>query len=870
LVERGYVFSYRLSPRKAGDLKIGDSLAVYPINFPKVGGCGTTLLTQEQVTAAMPDEAYEKYTLKELKEMNLLNIPAGSKAQIDLASLVGHIFGDGTLSIVHEGGRVIFRAADKSDIESLWKIVTSFNIEPTSIRESESRGDDIQTMDGKVLKPKGKVFFFEVRRKPVAIAFKTLGVPVGDRVAQSYRVPEWIRKGSAMVKRAFLRSYFGAEMSTPRIHKQNKKRIQTLIFKMAKTEGVSAQSLIDDIKALLKDFNVEMTTLPPTKGNIRKKDGKLSIVYTCQIGSSDKNLLSFFKYIGFDFATQKEVFARHITEYLTLKLKAKAEATEKLLKSYELKKQGKSYEEIARRLGIGSSSTIASWHRKEMKEAGLPASFPTFEEWKVSATEKLKNGFIWIEIESIDQIELPYAFDITTTDENHNFIGAGFLTKNCTPYNADFDGDEMNLHVPQSEEARAETRVLMRVQEQILSPRYGGPIIGAIHDYVSAAFLLTRKRSLFTREESLQLLLAGYYTGDLPEPAVKHPVELWTGKQIFSLLLPNELTHTAKSATCEKCKEGEKPVCYREGCRFDAYTVIKDGQLLSGVIDRRAIGADESESVLHLVVKEWGSDFARMFIDSLTQMLIEFISHLGFSIGFSNINIPAEGKRAIASTTSKVEKKIRELIDSYEKGQLKATHGKTLRETLEMRIMQELSKARNETGEIAGRYMGLSNTALVMVKTGAKGNNLNIAQMSACIGQQSIRGERILRGYKNRALPHFRRGDIGAFERGFVRSNYREGLSPIEFFFHAQGGREGLVDTAVRTSTSGYLQRRLVNALQDLRVDYDSAVRTADSEVIQLRYGEDGVDPMKSFHGRPIDIQAIINQVVYSQREIEE
>lgn len=440
----------------------------------------------------------------------------------------------------------------------------------------------------------------------------------------------------------------------------------------------------------------------------------------------------------------------------------------------------------------------------------------------------------------------------------------------CTPYNADFDGDEMNLHVPQSEEARAETRVLMRVQEQILSPRYGGPIIGAIHDYVSAAFLLTRKKTLFTREQSLQLLLSGYYTGELPPPAIEHPVNLWTGKQIFSCLLPRELTHTAKSATCGKCKEGPIPKCDREGCRFDSYVFIKDGTLLSGVIDRRAIGADESESVLHVVVKEWGSDRARMFIDSLTQMLIEFMSHIGFSIGFSNINIPSEGKLAIEEITQKAEQKVQELIESYERGQLKATHGKTLRETLEMRIMKELSDARNGAGEIAGRYMGLSNSALVMVKTGAKGNNLNIAQMSACIGQQSIRGERILRGYKNRALPHFRRGDIGAFERGFVRTNYREGLDPIEFFFHAQGGREGLVDTAVRTSTSGYLQRRLVNALQDLRVDYDNAVRTADSDIIQLRYGEDGVDPMKSFHGRPIDIQAIINQVIHSQRAIEQ
>jgi len=180
--------------------------------------------------------------------------------------------------------------------------------------------------------------------------------------------------------------------------------------------------------------------------------------------------------------------------------------------------------------------------------------------------------------------------------------------------------------------------------------------------------------------------------------------------------------------------------------------------------------------------------------------------------------------------------------------------------------MQVLSKARDDSGEIAGKYMGLSNTAVVMAVTGARGNQLNIAQMSASVGQQSIRGERILRGYHRRSLPHFKKDDIGAFSRGFVRANYRDGLSPIEFFFHAQGGREGLVDTAVRTSTSGYLQRRLVNALQDLRVSYDSAVRTSEEEIVQLMYGEDGVDPAKSYHGRPVDIAAIVDKVLSQSR----
>jgi DNA-directed RNA polymerase subunit A' len=426
----------------------------------------------------------------------------------------------------------------------------------------------------------------------------------------------------------------------------------------------------------------------------------------------------------------------------------------------------------------------------------------------------------------------------------------------CTPYNADFDGDEMNLHVPQSEEARAETRVLMRVQEQILSPRYGGPIIGALHDYVSAAFLLTRKKTLMPKEDVWQLLLAGNYEGELPSPAISYPVELWTGKQVFSLLMPPDVNVTTKSRTCRK-----HDLCKGELCEYDSNVYIRSGLLLSGVIDRRAIGADESESVLHVVVKDYGSDRAREFLDSLTQMLLEFLSHEGFSLGYSNVNLPEEGKRRIKAIIDEKVKAANEMIESYRRGELEPLPGKSLEETLEMRIMSVLAKARDSAGSVANDYMGISNSAVVMASTGAKGTQLNIAQMAACVGQQSIRGERILRGYRKRALPHFQKNDIGPIARGFVRANYRSGLNPTEFFFHAQGGREGLVDTAVRTSTSGYLQRRLVNALQDLHVNYDIIVRTTEGDVVQLKYGEDGVDPMKSYHGRPVDIDAIIEEI---------
>ncbi len=149
-----------------------------------------------------------------------------------------------------------------------------------------------------------------------------------------------------------------------------------------------------------------------------------------------------------------------------------------------------------------------------------------------------------------------------------------------------------------------------------------------------------------------------------------------------------------------------------------------------------------------------------------------------------------------------------------------------------------------------------------MAVSGARGSMLNLTQMAGCIGQQSVRGERIIRGYEGRTLPHFKKYDQGAAAHGFIRNSYKSGISPTEFFFHAIGGREGLVDTAVRTSQSGYLQRRLINALQDLKVAYDGTVRTTGGRIIQFNYGEDGTDPTKSAFGDPVDVKGIVESVL--------
>jgi len=426
----------------------------------------------------------------------------------------------------------------------------------------------------------------------------------------------------------------------------------------------------------------------------------------------------------------------------------------------------------------------------------------------------------------------------------------------CPPYNADFDGDEMNLHIPQSEEAQTESRMLMQVQDQILSPRFGGPIVGCKTDFITAAYLLTRRETQLTEEEVGKLLLAAAFEGPLPEPEVKKPQKQWTGKQIFSLFIPKDLNYAFKANTCIACAK-----CLREECEYDAYVVIKDGVILKGVIDRAAIGAEQSESLLHRIIKDYGSAAGRSFLNHICRLLNMFMTIRGFTYSYDELELPQPAQKKIRQIITEAEERINKLIKDYKGGTLPRLPGQTLADSFEIYVMNELAEARDKAGRTAENSFAVNNSGMIMTKTGARGSSLNIGQMTAIVGQQSVRGKRIMRGYLERALPHFKLGDPSPTARGFVDASYREGLDPVEFFFHSMGGREGLVDTAVRTQQSGYMQRRLINALEHLRVEYDGTVRNSIGDIIQFRYGEDGVDPAKSDHGKAVNVGRIAEQI---------
>ena len=239
-------------------------------------------------------------------------------------------------------------------------------------------------------------------------------------------------------------------------------------------------------------------------------------------------------------------------------------------------------------------------------------------------------------------------------------------------------------------------------------------------------------------------------------------------------------------------------------------------------------------------------------------MLKTYITHRGFTYGYSDLWLSDKTRQEINDVVQKAYDNVHDLILQYEQGTLPLTRGLSPQEALELYVVNELSRARDRAGKTADRAFPDNNSGVIMASTGARGSTLNIGQMTAALGQQSIRGKRINKGYHNRSLPHFTINDTNPASRGFVKSNYRDGLSPLEFFFHAMGGREGLVDTAVRTQQSGYMQRRLINALEHLKIEYDHTVRDPHGNIIQYLYGEDGIDPAKSDHGEAVNILRLI------------
>ena len=419
----------------------------------------------------------------------------------------------------------------------------------------------------------------------------------------------------------------------------------------------------------------------------------------------------------------------------------------------------------------------------------------------------------------------------------------------CNPYNADFDGDEMNLHVPQTEEARAEAMELMGVKNNLATPKNGEPIISAIQDFISAAYILSSKDNFFDRRSFCQICL--YMLGpetrfDLPPPSVLKPQMLWTGKQVFNVLMrPNREDPVLVNldAACREFKQ-PKDGRPRDLDPNDGWLVIRNSEVMCGVMDKSTIGSGKKDNVFYIMLRDYGPVAAAEGMNRLSKLSARWFTNMGFSIGITDV-YPSE--RLIQSKNDLVETayaKCDEVIAQYKAGTLEKYPGCDELQTMENQLSGILSKVRQQAGDECIAQLSKYNSPLIMATSGSKGSSINVSQMVALVGQQIIGGQRVQDGFQDRTLPHFPKNARQPPSKGFVRNSFFSGLQPTEFIFHAMSGREGLVDTAVKTAETGYMSRRLMKSLEDLSTMYDDTVRNSSAAIVQFQYGDDKLDPV--------------------------
>ena len=416
----------------------------------------------------------------------------------------------------------------------------------------------------------------------------------------------------------------------------------------------------------------------------------------------------------------------------------------------------------------------------------------------------------------------------------------------CTPYNADFDGDEMNIHLPQTQEAKTEIRELMKVSGNILTPKSGEPIIAPTQDFLTCAFLLTQRDVFYDRGTLFKYL--NFFSDakmhvDVPPPAILFPKELWTGKQLFSILLkPNKSSKKVVNLEVKERNYSGQGECM---CLRDGWVVIRNSDLLAGNLCKTTLGAGSKLGLIFFLVREHSPDEAASFMLRMAKFSSRWTMEKGISIGISDVtpsDLLLENKKSI------LENSIHDceaMISLWRDGKLPLKPGCNAEQTLESVLNGKLSQIRDKLGDLLRNSLNIYNAPYVMATSGSKGSNINLSQMIACVGQQTVSGHRIPDGFWGRTLPHFATNDRSPVAKGFVANSFYSGMTPTEFFFHTMGGREGLIDTAVKTAETGYMQRRLMKSLEDLSIKYDYSVRTSTNEIAQFLYGDDSLEPMK-------------------------
>ncbi|CAN6630045.1 DNA-directed RNA polymerase I subunit Rpa190p [Trichomonascus vanleenenianus] len=448
---------------------------------------------------------------------------------------------------------------------------------------------------------------------------------------------------------------------------------------------------------------------------------------------------------------------------------------------------------------------------------------------------------------------------------------------NTGAYNADFDGDEMNMHFPQNENARAEAFLLANTDSQYLTPTSGKPLRGLIQDHISAGVWLTNKDTFFTREQYQQLIYGSIRPEDghttsprikTVPPAIFKPVPLWTGKQVITTCLLN-ITPEGRPGLNLKSKNKIKNEYWGEGSRENE-VIFKNGALINGILDKSQYGASD-HGLVHSIHEIYGPTSAGMLLSVLGRLFTKYIMIIGFTCGMEDLHLTAEGnkwRREILDSAIDVGRKAAVEVANLPED-TKNTNPvllerleEILRDDGKLAVLDAISQSKVNavTTSVVSKCIpeGTAkrfpeNNMQAMALSGAKGSNVNVSQIMCMLGQQALEGRRVPVMVSGKTLPSFKPFETAARAGGYISGRFFSGIKPQEYYFHCMAGREGLIDTAVKTARSGYLQRCLIKQLEGVHTNYDNTVRDSDGTLVQFLYGGDAIDVTRESHLREFD-----------------
>jgi DNA-directed RNA polymerase II subunit RPB1 len=426
----------------------------------------------------------------------------------------------------------------------------------------------------------------------------------------------------------------------------------------------------------------------------------------------------------------------------------------------------------------------------------------------------------------------------------------------CTkPYNADFDGDEMNMHMPQNVLAETELRHLAAIPYQLISPASNAPIIGIFQDSLLASYRITRPNITFTPRDAMNLLMM---YPEVNEEALNDSIK--NGKistfDVLSQILP-PVTMKYKTKLFEDNEDASTSNNVFE---------VRNGKFIRGQIEKSVLGAG-TKGMIHRINNDYGNKQASDFIDHLQNIVTEYMKGSSFSVGISDLIANRKTQDSIIEAITTQKQEVQTLIDRVHLGTFENNTSNTNNVEFETNVNNILNEATNQAGKIGRKSLSKTNRFLMIVNSGSKGTLINISQMISCLGQTNVDGKRIPYGFNDRTLPHFNKFDDTPGARGFIENSYISGLTAPELFFHAMGGRIGLIDTAVKTSQTGYIQRRLIKGLEDLKVEYDMTVRNNMGKIIQFEYGDDGFDSTR-IENQTIPLVGMTDEDIYLHYDI--